>query len=85
MSAALDQWDAALHTLSSVPLDALSHRQLFEVLDRIQTNTARTPAVERRCLTRLAAEANPIKLGARTLAKGSRCGCGYRGKTPGVG
>ena len=64
---------AALHTaraaVAAVDIDTLTHRELLELLDHLETDTRRTPTLAHRVINRLAAEANPLELGATSLTK----------------
>jgi Domain of unknown function (DUF222) len=65
---ALDALDAAFDDVAAMSLDALTHPELLNVLDRVEVLTRRLPVVGHRVLSRLAAEANPHDLGATSLA-----------------
>ncbi|MDT5337992.1 MAG: hypothetical protein QOD90_3497 [Mycobacterium sp.] len=55
--------------VAALDVDALTHTELLEVLDHLETDTRRTPVVAHRVINRLAAEANPLDLGATSLTK----------------
>ncbi|AQT79435.1 hypothetical protein B1R94_09390 [Mycolicibacterium litorale] len=53
--------------LAALPLDRLSHRELLDVLAELEVLARQLPAQSHRILARLAAEASPADLGAKTL------------------
>jgi hypothetical protein len=67
INAALDTLDAAFDTVADMPMDALTHRQVLTVMDRMERLTRRMPIVGHRLIARLAAEASPVELGAKSL------------------
>lgn len=65
--AAVNAFRAAYDNLAALPIDALSHRELLNVLDELEAVTRQLPAQSHRILSRLAAEASPTELGGKTL------------------
>ena len=53
----LGELDAAFDKLAAVDIDTLTHPELLAVLDRLETQRRRHPAVEHKLIARLAAEA----------------------------
>ena len=68
-AAALAALKAAREAVDGIDLMALSHRELLQVTDALEEDARRAPVMGHRILNRLAAEANPIDLGATTLSK----------------
>ncbi len=66
--AAYDELDAAFDKVLGLSHDALTHAELVVVLERMERNVRRAPAVSHRILTRLVAEANAQELGGKSLA-----------------
>lgn len=66
---ALERWEAAAADLTSLSMDALSHKDLLAVADRMEAVTRRVGDVEHRVVGRLADEAAPREFGARNLAE----------------
>ena len=60
---------AARDALTALDIDALTHREPLELLSDLECDRRLAPVPEHRILNRLAAEANPIELGATTLNK----------------
>ena len=60
---------AARDAVAALDIEALTHRELLELLDDLEYDTRRAPVLEHRILYRLDIEANPIELGAKSLAK----------------
>jgi hypothetical protein len=60
---------AARDAVNALDIDTLTHPQLLELLDHLEQDTRRAPVAEHRVINRLAAEANPMDLGATTMAK----------------
>ena len=58
---ALERWEAAAADLTSLSMDALSHKDLLAVADRMEAVTRRVGDVEHRVVGRLADEAAPAK------------------------
>jgi hypothetical protein len=58
---------AAYDELASLPLDALTHRELVDMLGELEILTRQLPAQSHRILARLIAEASPQELGGKTL------------------
>jgi hypothetical protein len=65
--AALDTLDAVFDTVAAMPMDALTHREVLNVQGRLEVLARRMPIVGQRLIARLAAEANPVELGAKSL------------------
>jgi hypothetical protein len=63
----LDALDAAVDALVSLDVGALSHEQLLNVLERTEIAARRLPVAGHRAINRLAAEANPVTLGATSV------------------
>jgi len=57
----------ACDELERLPIDALSHRELVDVLSDLERLTRRLPAQSHRILTRLKAEIEPKEFGATSL------------------
>jgi hypothetical protein len=66
--AAYDELDAAFDKVLGRSLDALTHSELLALQGRMERNLRRAPTVEHRIIGRLAAEADPKELGAKSLA-----------------
>jgi hypothetical protein len=65
--AALDTLDAAFDTVAGMSMDTLTHREVLTVQHRIECLARRMPTLGHRLIARLAAEASPVELGARSL------------------
>ena len=65
---AVAQLRAGMDLLAGVNAEALSDREVLGVLDDLETLRRRLPALEHGLLARLAAQASPIALGAKTMA-----------------
>lgn len=66
---ALAALHAARDAMAAIDVDTLTHPELLTLLDHLETDTRRTPTLAHRVINRLAAEANPIDLGATSLSK----------------
>ncbi len=84
ITAALDALDTAHNTVASLSFDTLTHPELLAVLDHLETQRRRHPAVEHRPIARLAAEAAPTELGGKNLAEVLGGGCGLAGRARGA-
>lgn len=67
--AAYDELDAAFDKVLALSPDAVSHPDLVALLERMERNIRRAPAVSHRILTRLMAEANAQDLGGKSFAE----------------
>jgi hypothetical protein len=70
MLAALDDLEAAWDKLASVPLTTLSAGQVLAVLDRLETQRRRQPAIEHTLLNQLQAQATAKDMGAKSAPGG---------------
>ena len=61
--AAVDRYRAALAELVTFPLDGLDVRDLFAVVDAMQTGRCQTPAVEHEALRLIGLQATPEQIG----------------------
>ena len=66
MLTALDDLEAAWDKLASLPLTTLSAGQVLTVLDRLETQRRRQPAVEHTLLNHLQAQATAKDMGAKS-------------------
>ena len=66
--AVLDRLDADRNELAAMSIDALSHKDVLEVLGRMETHTWVMPGIAQRLLARLEAEDSPVELGATSMA-----------------
>jgi hypothetical protein len=66
MLTALDDLEAAWDKLASVPLTTLSAGQVLAVLDRLETQRRRQPAIEHTLLNHLQAQATAKDMGAKS-------------------
>ena len=66
--AVLDRLDAARDELAAMSIDALTHKDVLEVLGRMETHTWALPGITHPLLARLDAEASPVELGATSIA-----------------
>jgi len=64
---ALERAEAASDELCGLSLDALSHKDLLAVAERIEALTRRKTMLEHRIVARLDAECAPRDLGAKSL------------------
>src|ERR1700730_11032516 len=73
--AAVDRYRAALAELVTFPLDRLAGRDLFAVVDAMQTGRCQTPAVEHEALRLIGLQVTPEQIGKslpKYLAAGLR-------------
>jgi hypothetical protein len=66
--AAVASLKADVKALSALPLNQLTHPELLALLDELETLARQQPAIAHQIINRLAAEADPNVLGARSLA-----------------
>jgi hypothetical protein len=69
VKAALEAFEASAEALAGLSLDALSHIDLLAVLDRVEAVKRRVAMIEYRMVGRLAAEAAPRDLGAKSMGE----------------
>lgn len=69
IASALDALDTAVDTLNGLSFDALTCRELLEVLSRLERTVRRLPVAEQAILARLAREATPADLGGLGLTQ----------------
>jgi hypothetical protein len=69
VAAVIDALHAARAAVSAIDVGTLSHAELLQLLDHLETDTRRAPVLAHRVINRLAAEANPLELGATSLSK----------------
>jgi Domain of unknown function (DUF222) len=65
--AVLDALDAAMGATAAIDVAALTHADILTLLERLEVVARRLPVPGHRAINRLAAEANPIQLGATSL------------------
>ena len=66
MLTALDELDAVWDKLASLPVEKLSTGQVLAILDRLETQRRRQPAVEHALLTHLQAQSTAKEMGAKS-------------------
>ncbi|MEZ0340039.1 HNH endonuclease signature motif containing protein [Mycobacterium sp. pV006] len=69
VASALAALKAARDAVNALDLTASSHTELLEVMDALEADSRRAPVLVHRVVNRLAAEANPLQLGATSWPK----------------
>lgn len=68
-AATIKALDAARDAVAAIDVGTLTNAERLELLDHLERDTRRAPVLAHRVINHLAAEANPLELGATSLSK----------------